>query len=115
MSKSEVVTSLSPDEAVARLVPLLTSGGAKVHSATSAAITGDVSTKQHASCLITLLLMCLMILPGLLYMILAGKTLVEPFSISIIPEPAGTRLVAAGQGRGEKAAQAAIGKMPAAA
>ena len=105
---SQTVTQLTPEQAVAKMVPLLTNGGAKVHSATPSSITGEVVTKQSASCLVTLILLLLMILPGILYLIWGGKTITEPFSITLTEGPDGTTLIAAGQGRGEKAAKYAI-------
>ena len=111
MSKSEVTTALTPEEAVAKMVPLLTNGGAKVLAATSTAVTGEVVTKKSASCLVTLILLLLMILPGILYMIWGGKTISEPFSITLAAGPSGTVVTAAGQGRGEKAAQYAISQL----
>jgi hypothetical protein len=111
ISDSQVLTPLTPDEAVARMVPLLTAGGAKVHAATSAAITGEVVTKVSASCLVAFVLLLIMILPGILYMIWGGKTISEPYSITLLPGPGGTTVTAAGQGRGAKAAQYAISNL----
>lgn len=108
---SERVVHLSPEQAVAQMVPLLTNGGAKVHNATPQSITGEVVTKRAPSCLVTLILLCIMILPGVLYMIWGGSTVVEPFSITLVPGEGGTTLLAAGQGRGMKAAEYAIGNV----
>lgn len=107
-----VVTQLPPDEAVARMVSALTSGGAMISSATSSGIIGSVETKRSASCLVTLLLLLIMILPGILYMIWGGKTIVDPFSITLVPGPGGTVVTAAGQGRGAKAADYAVSQLP---
>lgn len=94
------------------MVPLLTGGGAKVHNASSSAITGEVETKKGPSCLVTLILLLIMILPGILYMIWGGSKITESFSITLAETERGTVATASGQGRGLKAAEYAISKLP---
>lgn len=112
MAGTLVTTTLSPSDAVALMVPALSSGGARIISASPATITGEVETKKPASCLVAVILLLIMILPGILYMIWGGKTIVEPFSITLTSGPDGTTAVAAGQGRGLKAAEYAISLLP---
>lgn len=111
MAKSQVVTQLAPDEAVARLVPQLTKSGATIHSSSSQAITGEVVWKKRPSMVIAIVLLLLIILPGILYLIFGSKTIHDPFSITLSPAEGGTTVTAAGQGEGEKAAKKALAKL----
>lgn len=104
----QVTTELSPEAAVAQMVPLLTNGGATVNSATPSALTGEVVTRKGPDAFIAIVLLLLLLIPGVLYILFGSKTIAEPFSITLVPGPGGTTLTAAGQGRGQKAAEYAV-------
>jgi hypothetical protein len=87
-------------------------GGATVISQTERSITGEVRVRKNPSCLIACLLLLLLVVPGIVYLIVAGKDIVEPFSIQLIPEGHGTRAHPAGRGYGMSAAVQAVANLP---
>jgi hypothetical protein len=105
-------TSLPPDQAAAYLTQLLTMHGATVHSQTERSITGEVRIRKNPSCLVATLLFLLLVVPGIIYVIVAGKDIQDPFSVQLIPQGQGTLAHAAGRGHGLDAALRAIGRLP---
>src|SRR3954470_4121382 len=59
----------------------------------------NFTVNRRASCLIALLLACFFIIPGILYMVLGGKS--QTLSLNVFPEPDGTNTVQASSSGGE--------------
>ncbi len=105
-------TVLPPDQTSAFLVQTLTASGAQVVSQTDRSITGVMHIRRRPSCLIATLLFLLLIIPGILYLALAGKDIEDPYSIQILPQGQGSMVHPAGQGYGLEVAQQAITRLP---
>jgi hypothetical protein len=105
-------TSLAPDQAAAYLTQVLTMGGATVLSQSERAITGEMRIRRNPSCLVATLLFLLLVVPGIVYLVVAGKDTQDPFSIQLIPEGHGTRAHAAGRAHGLNAALRAVEQLP---
>ena len=105
-------TPLPPDQAAALLVQTLTASGAQVASQTDRSITGVMHIRRRPSCVIAFLLFILLIIPGIIYLVIAGKDIDDPYSLQLIPEGQGTMVHPAGQGYGLEVAVAAIKHLP---
>jgi hypothetical protein len=105
-------TPLPPDQAAAYLTQVLTMHGATVLTQTERSITGEMRIRRNPSCLVASLLFLLLVVPGIVYLVVAGKDIQDPFSIQLIPEGQGTRAHAAGRGHGLNAALRAIQRLP---
>lgn len=104
-------TSLPPDQAAGFLVQTLTASGAQVMSQTPQSITGLMHITKRPSCIVATLLL-LLVIPGIIYLVIAGKDINDPYSVQIIPEGQGSRVHASGQGRGLEVALKAIDRLP---
>jgi hypothetical protein len=105
-------TSLAPDQAAAYLTQVLTMHGATVLTQTERSITGEMRIRKNPSCLVATLLFLLLVVPGIVYLIVAGKDIQDPYSIQLIPEGHGTRAHPAGRGHGLNAALRATEQLP---
>jgi len=115
--KSQAVTarftSLPPDQAIAFLIQTLTASGAQVVSQSDRSLTGVMHIRRRPSCLVATILLLLLIVPGIIYLVLAGKDIEDPYSIQILPEGQGSMVHPAGQGYGLDVAMASIARLPA--
>ena len=105
-------TSLPLDQAQAFLVQTLSASGAQVMSQTDRSITGVMFIRRRPSCLIAFLLLVLGVIPGIIYLVVAGKDITDPYSIQLIPHGQGTQVHPAGQGHGLSVAVASIQRLP---
>lgn len=112
-SSPATFTSLAPDQAAALLCQTLTASGAQVTTQTDRSITGIMHIRRRPSCIIAFLLFMLLIIPGVIYLVIAGKDIDDPYSIQVIPEGQGSMVHAAGQGYGLEVATEAIRRLPA--
>jgi len=106
-------TPLPPDQAIAFLIQTLTASGAQVVSQSGSSLTGVMHIRRRPSCLVATILLILLIVPGIIYLTLAGKDIEDPYSIQVIPQGQGSMIHPAGQGYGLDVAVAAIARLPA--
>ena len=105
-------TSMAPDQTAALLIQTLTASGAQVLSQSERSITGVMHIRRRPSCIVATLLFLLLVIPGIIYLVIAGKDIDDPYSIQILPEGQGAMVHPAGQGFGLKVAVAAIDRLP---
>ncbi len=105
-------STLPPDQAAAFLVQTLTASGAQVMSQTTSSITGVMHIRRRPSFLVAFLLFLLAVVPGIIYLVIAGKDINDPYSIQVLPEGQGTMVHPAGQGYGLKVAVEAVEHLP---
>lgn len=110
---NERTTSLSPSEAHRFLMQMLPNKGAQITSHSQTMIAGAVHEEKKPSCIVACILAIFFILPAIIYLVVAGKSRVHPFSIEIAPQNGGSWVVVSGRGPGLKAARAAIRGLPA--
>ena len=105
-------TALPPDQAIAFLIQTLTASGAQVVSQSDRSLTGVMHIRRRASCLVATILLLLLVVPGIIYLAVAGKDIDDPYSIQIIAEGQGSMIHPAGQGYGLEVAVAAMARLP---
>jgi hypothetical protein len=105
-------TSLAPAQASASLVQTLTALGAQVTTRTGDAVTGVVTEQQNPNMFLVIVLLIFCVLPGIVYLVIARRTVTFPFSIQLAPEGAGSRASVVGQGAGLRVAQQAVATLP---
>lgn len=103
---------MQPPQAAAALAQALTASGAVITTQSPDGLSGYVTTKSNPSCVVATILFFIFIIPAIIYMIAASKTVNEPFSIVLIPEGGGTLMHGNGQGRGLAAATWAADQLP---
>ncbi|MGH9151104.1 MAG: hypothetical protein ACRD03_01585 [Acidimicrobiales bacterium] len=86
--------------------------GAQVTTASSTSITGVVTTQRNANVLLVIILMFLCLVPGIVYLVVARKTVNEPFSAQLGAGESGTYVTFAGQGRGRAVIAHAVASLP---
>jgi hypothetical protein len=102
-------TTLPVDQAQAQLVQLLAGYGAIVTSQQSGFLAGTVTTHKRPSIILGVILLCIFIIPGIIYFVVAGKDKTEPFTITIAAD--GT-ITENGTGGGLSAARRAVDRLP---
>lgn len=107
------LTPLSPSEATASLVQTLTALGAQVTTRTDNSVTGVVTVQQNPNILLVILLLIFCVLPGIVYLVIARRTVTFPFSIQLVTEETGTRVTFVGQDAGLRVAGQAVHTLPA--
>lgn len=105
-------TPMAPDQTIALLIQTLTASGAQVLSQSERSITGVMHIRRRPSCVVAFLLFILLIIPGIIYLVIAGKDIDDPYSIQVLPEGQGSMVHPAGQGFGLQVAVAAISRLP---
>jgi hypothetical protein len=75
-------------------------------------ITGYVTTKANASCVVATILSLIFIIPAIIYLVAASKDITEPFTITLIPVEGDTRLHGDGRGRAFDAISWATSQLP---
>ncbi len=81
-------------------------------SQSDSGVAGYVTTVKKPSIVLGLLLSLLCLVPGMLYLALAGGSSTEAFSISLTPTSNGTRVGWNGQGQGMAVAAWACAQLP---
>ena len=104
---------LAPDQTIALLIQTLTASGATVLSQSERSIAGVMHIRRRPSCVVAFLLFILLVIPGIIYLVIAGKDIDDPYSIQVLPEGQGSMVHPAGQGFGLRAPVAAIARLPA--
>lgn len=105
-------TSLPPAQAAAVMAQLLTGHGAVITTQSADGLSGYVTTKSNPSCIVATILFLIFIVPAIIYMIAASKTVQDPFSVMFIADRGGTRMHGNGQGRGLAAVVWAADQLP---
>lgn len=106
------VTTLDQVEVSQRLAMLMASRGAVVNAQGPTGVTGYFSVYQSPSLVLGLILLVFCFLPGVLYLLLGGSTVNEPFSVTFTPVEGGTAVAFSGQGKGLTVAIWAITQLP---
>lgn len=105
-------TTLPPDTASQHLAVALSGNGAVVSGQSPAAVNGYVVAQIQPNVWLGIGLLCLWVLPGVLYFLFGKKTVTEPFSALLTPEGAGTRITGDGTGRGLGTLWTAVSRLP---
>jgi hypothetical protein len=111
--QTERFTSLPPEHALGVLLQALAGGGAQITAQSPTVIVGNVITKNQPSCIVASVLFLIFIIPAIIYLMTAGRDVVEPFSISLRAQDNGTWVSGSGRGRGLAAVKYAIEQLPA--
>jgi len=106
------LTSLAPAQASGSLVQTLTALGAQITTKTDDAVTGVVTVQENPNVLLVLVLLIFCVLPGIVSLVIARRTVTFPFSIQLAPEGNGCRASVVGQGAGLRTAQQAVASLP---
>ena len=68
--------------------------------------------RRRPSFLVAFLLFLIAVVPGIIYLVIAGKDINDPYSIQLLPEGQGPMVHPAGQGYGLRVAVEAIERLP---
>ncbi len=91
-SPSDRFTSLSVEEAQARVAQMLLTVGANITSSSPGRIDASLTSKGEPNVLVTILLACICIVPAIIYWVVKAKAQVRPVALTFLAQPTGTRI-----------------------
>lgn len=93
-------TRVPPAAAAQQAAALLTASGATIQMVTAQMVVGSYHRKTQANPIAAVLLLLLCLIPGIVYLVLAGADEQLPFTIDVATHPSGSVLTANGLGAG---------------